>query len=205
VLPALPIAGLAAAAVLQALLAYALLALPRRRLALAGLVAWSAAASLWFNPLAVGGSATLTESALVRSALEIDRAAGGGTTWLVFGRVEIADLLRAAGLHTLNGTLPVPQPALWRRADPTGRDAEAYNRYAFATIAATPHGTPRVRASQATMFTLGIDPASPALRALGATHAVVDTLAKGHFGPDSGFEELARSGAARLYRIIPVP
>jgi hypothetical protein len=204
-LPALPAAPLFAAAALQAALGYALLAGPRRVLALALAVAWSAASSLWFNPLAAGGSATLTESALARAALAIDRDEGGATTWLVFGRAELADLLRSVGLHTLNGTLPVPQPALWRGLDPDGRNADAYNRYGSAILVAARLRTPRIRARQPTVFSVAIDPASPALRSLGATHVLADARSAAAFGPQSGFEELGRAGSARLFRVNPVP
>ena len=204
-LPGLPLAPLLAAAGLQAVLGYALLAGPRRTPALAALVAFSAASSLWFNPLAVGGSATLAESRVARAALAIDRAEGGRTTWLVFGRAELADLLRALGIHTLNGTLPVPQLELWRRLDPEGRFTDAYNRYGFSTLSAAHTRVPYFRAVQPTAFNLAIDPASPALRSLGATHVLVDAGAAGAFGPQSGFEELARAGSARLYRINAAP
>ena len=142
---------------------------------------------------------------MARAALSIDAAAGGRTTWLVFGRVELADLLRAVGIHTLNGTLPVPQLALWRRVDPEGRYLEAYNRYGFATVVPTPGRAPSFRALQPTMFSLSIDPASPALRALGATHVLLDRDDRGAFGPESGFEEVARVGTAILYRVTALP
>jgi len=203
-LPELPVAALFGAAGLQALLGYLLLVGPGRMAALVALVVASAASSLWFNPLAAGGAEDLTGSAVARAALEIDRSSGGRTTWVVFGRAEFADLLRSVGIHTLNGVLPVPQPELWHRVDPEGRYEDAYNRYASATFVAGGRAL-RIESRRPASFFVSVDPGSPALRSLGATHVLVDRGEPRAFSPQRGFEELAQVGSARLYRVSAAP
>jgi hypothetical protein len=123
----------------------------------------------------------------------------------VIGRPSLAELLRVAGVRVLNGMLPVPQPALWRRLDPEGRQSEAYDRYGIAALRVAPGSAPRFQALRPTAFAVSFDPASPALRELGATHLLLDGQDPAPFGPASGFEEVGRVGSARLYRINAAP
>ena len=85
----------------------------------------------------VGGAAYLRDNPLAQKILEIDRAAGGGTTWVAFGRDDVPNLFRALGVRALNGAQPLPQLELWRRIDPDGRQRKIYDRYAHVAFVAT--------------------------------------------------------------------
>jgi hypothetical protein len=170
-------------------------------LALPVLVALSAASTLWFNPLAVGGSAYLRDNALAQEIAEIDRAEGGDTTWVAFGRDDLPNLFRAIGVHALNGVHPLPQLDLWQRIDPEGRYRKVYDRYAHVAFVASASGDPRFRLHSQDYVILEIQPNSPEFRALGITHVLVRDEAATAFANLSGFEPLATIGPNHLFRV----
>jgi hypothetical protein len=183
----------------NAALAAFLLQMPRR--ALLALVVLSAISTLWFNPLAVGGAAYLRDNALARKITEIDRAAGGDTTWVAFGRDDLPNLFRAIGVRALNGVHPIPQLALWKRIDPDGRFRNVYNRYAHIAFAAVPSGAPRFQLHSQDYVIVQIRPNSDEFRALGVTHVLVREADAAAFERLSGFEPLATIGPNHLYRV----
>ncbi len=183
----------------NAVLAAFFLQLPRR--ALMALVALSAISTLWFNPLAVGGSAYLRDNPLAQAILEIDRAEGGQTTWVSFGRDDLPNLFRAIGVRALNGVHPIPQLELWKRIDPGGAFRNVYNRYAHIAFAAAPSGAPRFQLHSQDYVIVQIRPNSDEFRALGVTHVLVLDDAAAVFERLSGFEPLATIGPHHLYRV----
>ena len=183
----------------NAVLAAFLLWMPRR--ALLALVALSAISTLWFNPLAVGGAAYLRDNALAQKISEIDRAEGGDTTWVSFGRDDLPNLFRAIGVRALNGVHPIPQLALWKRIDPAGRFRNVYNRYAHIAFAAVPSGEPRFQLHSQDYVIVSIRPNSDEFRALGVTHVLVREADAAAFERLSGFEPLATIGPNHLYRV----
>lgn len=197
-LPGARAAWLAAFALANAGLAIALLRAPR--LALPALAAATAATTLWFNPLAAGGAGWLRENELSRKILEIDRAEGGRSVWISFGRDDLPNLFRALGVASLNGVHPLPQLALWERIDPDRRQRNVYDRYAHVAVVAAP-GPPRFQLHSQDYVILRIDPRGPALRALGATHVLVRDEDARAFEKLAGFEELAVVGPNHLYRV----
>jgi len=186
-------------AALNVALALAFLRTPRR--ALPVLVVLSAVSTLWFNPLAVGGSTYLRDNALAQKITEIDRAEGGDTTWVAFGRDDLANLFRAIGVHALNGAHPLPQLELWRRIDPEGRYGSVYNRYAHVAFVASASGEPRFRLHSQDYVVVEIQPNSAEFRALGVTHVLVRAAAAAAFEKLSGFEPLATIGPNHLFRV----
>lgn len=180
-------------------LALALLRVPRRTLPV--LVVLSAASTLWFNPLALGGAEYLRDNALARKITEIDRAEGGDTTWVAFGRDDLPNLFRALGVHALNGAHPLPQLELWKRIDPEGRYRSVYNRYAHVAFVASASGEPRFRLHSQDSVIVEIRPNSPEFRALGVTHVLVRDEAATAFEKLSGFEPLATIGPNHLFRV----
>ncbi len=80
---------LAAFVAVNVALALGFLRMPRRTFA--ALVVLSALSTLWFNPLAQGGSGYLQDNALAQKILEIDRGEGGDTTWVAFGRDDLPE------------------------------------------------------------------------------------------------------------------
>jgi hypothetical protein len=201
--PQLPLPLLAGAVLGNTALAFALLTARGRRAAVAAALLVGAASTLWFNPLCRAGSSYLAENPVSRAVLEIDRASGGHTTWVAFGRARSAELLRAAGVRCLNGTLTVPQLALWRPLDPERRFTQTYNRYGEAILIAAPERSPVFVLKNPTSFTVRVDPSSPEFRALGATHALYQGPHPDRFERLSGFEKLGTFGRVSLYRVEP--
>ena len=183
----------------NAVLAAFLLQMPRR--ALLALVALSAISTLWFNPLAVGGAAYLRDNALAKKITEIDRAEGGDTTWVAFGRDDLPNLFRAIGVRALNGVHPIPQLELWKRIDPEGRFRNVYNRYAHIAFVAVPSGAPRFQLHSQDYVIVQIRPDSDEFRALGVTHVLVREGDAAAFERLSSFEPLATIGPNHLYRV----
>ncbi len=190
---------LAAFVVANVVLAAAFLRLPRRSLWV--LVALSAASTLWFNPLAIGGAAYLHDNPLAQKILEIDRAEGGDTTWVAFGRDDLPNLFRAIGVRALNGAQPLPQLELWRRIDPTRSQQNVYDRYAHIAFVADRTPSPRFQLLSQDYVIVHIRPDSPAFRALGATHVLVRDDVAAAFEKLSGFEPIAVVGPNHLYRV----
>jgi hypothetical protein len=155
---------------------YAILRRPRPALVAGALAVALAASTLWFNPLVRGGSAFLRENALSQRILAIDHAAGGATTWAVFGPPALGNLPRMLGVRSLGGVQPIPQLDLWRRLDPTGEDREIYDRYAHVFFESGRSKAPRFRALGLDGFAVQVAPGSPALRELGATHVLIQML-----------------------------
>jgi hypothetical protein len=189
------LAGFVAA---NAALALALFVAPAR--GLAALVAASALSSLWFNPLAVGGTAYLRENELSRRILELDAAEGGESVWVSFGRDDLGNLFRALGVRSLVGVQPLPQTELWRRIDPQGRQRSVYDRYAHVAFVAS-RAPPRFQLHSQDYVIVSIDPRSPAFRALGVTHVLVRDDDAAAFERLTGFAPLASVGPNRLYRV----
>jgi hypothetical protein len=202
-LPELPLAALLGAALANAALAYAVLAASRPALPAVALAVLSAASSLWFNPLAAGGSGYLAANPVAERILALDRGAGGRSRWVVFGGVEVANLFRALGVRCLNGTLPVPQPELWRPLDPSASGREIYNRYAWVAFAAAPPETPRFQKLADDAFAVFVNPGSAAFRSLGVTHVVVSGGDRALFERLSGFRSLGSVGRHHFYEATP--
>jgi hypothetical protein len=106
------------------------LALLRGRVAaVAVLAAASVAATSWFNPIVHAGADYLLSNPLSKAVLDLDRAAGGRTRWLVYEQPSLADLFRAIGVRAINGVHSYPQRELWSRLGLEDRP-EIWNRYA---------------------------------------------------------------------------
>lgn len=197
-IPDARIAVLLAFAAVNAVLAAAFLRAPRA--ALLALVVLSGASSLWFNPLARGGTEYLRENALSREIRAIDAAAGAGTVWASFGRDDIGNLFRAIGVRSLGGAQPLPQLALWQRIDPSRRQRKVYDRYAHITFVASPN-PPRFRLFSQDSVILEIDPRSEAFRALGTTHVLVRGADAADFENLTGWTPFAVVGPNHLYAV----
>jgi hypothetical protein len=160
----------------------------------------SAASSLWFNPLARGGTDWLRDNALSREIRAIDGAAGGGTVWVSFGRDDIGNLFRTIGVRSLGGAQPIPQADLWRRIDPAAEQRKVWDRYAHVAFVAAQHA-PHFRLFSQDYVIVEIDPRSPAFRALGATHALVRDEDAASFERLTGWTPIAVIGPNHLYGV----
>lgn len=184
-------------------LAWIALAARRRALPLGALAALSLASAVWFHPVTQGGSRWLLDNELSRTIRALDREAGGDSVWASFGPDELANLFRMLGVDSINGALPIPQLALWRRIDPDGRGREAYNRYAHVALHFAPVSSPSFQLRSRDFVILRLDPGGPALRELGVTHvAFRGTPARRRaFEALAGFEPLGAVGHVFLYRV----
>jgi hypothetical protein len=151
--------------------------------------------------VAVGGTAFLRENALAREIVAIDRAAGGGTTWVSFGRDDLPNLFRALGVRSLAGAHPLPPLALWQRIDPDRQQRRVYDRYAHIAFVATPGGAPVFQLHSQDYVIVRIDPRSAAFRALGATHVLMRDPDAAAFEKLTGWVPLAVVGPNHLYRV----
>lgn len=183
-----------------------ILAARRRVLPALALAAASLATTVWFNPIAVGGADYLMGNELSRQILAIDRAAGGRSNWVAFGSDEVANLFRALGVRSINGTLTLPQLELWARIDPEGRARPLYDRYAHVAFVAAPDARPSFKLRSQDSLVVRINPAAQDLQKLGVTHALFhgDAKARDGFERLSGYEYLGSVGENHLYR-LPAP
>ncbi len=199
VLPDLELAwGLALAAANAALAALALRA-RRAWLPLAVLLAATLATTAWFNPVVRGGSAFVLDNPLSQRIRAIDREHGGQTTWLAFGRPELANLIWMQGVRSLNGLHAVPQLDFWHALDPARRHQRIYNRYAHVSFVASARRDFRVRAYSRDFLIARVHPADARLRQLGVTHMLVQHEDVGVFARLSGHEHLASFGDLHLF------
>jgi len=164
----------------------------------AALAGGLAACTLWFNPLAVGGSSYLLENPLSRVILEIDRLAGGKTVWSTYGDDRVANLFRVLGVHSLNGVHPIPELALWRRIDPLGVDELHYNRFAHVWVGEARTGTRFGHLQD--VLALYADPEEGVLEQLGVTHllARMDSSAGRRLQP---YKPIARVGPFGIFEL----
>jgi hypothetical protein len=190
---------LAALVAVEGIWGFALLRSWRPALVAGSAAALLAVSTLWFNPIVVGGSAWLLENPLSRAIRAVDRSAGGGTTWISYGDQHVANLVRVLGLRSLNGVLPVPQPALWAPIDPGGAARFHYDRFAHVFFGlARPSGR---FASAQDILAVYIDPEDGALERLGATHLLVRLVEPDLVRHFAAYEPLARVGDYALYAL----
>lgn len=173
----------------------------RPRVALPVLVVLSAASSIWFNPVAIGGTAFLRENDLAREIVAIDRAAEGESVWVSFGRDDLPNLFRTLGVRSLAGAHPLPPLALWERIDPERRQRSVYDRYAHVAFVAAPGGAPTFQLHSQDFVIVRIDPRTPAFRALGVTHVLMRDPDAAAFEKLTGWVPLAVVGPHHLYRV----
>jgi hypothetical protein len=185
-------------------LAYAIVRRARPALLLGGLVAASAAATLWWSPLVRGGSSYLRDNALAQRILAVDRAEGGATRWAVFGPPPLPNLLRAIGVRALNGVQPIPQLALWANLDPEGDDRAIYDRYAHVLFEVDRSERPSFHRMGPDAFSVRVAPGSPWLACAGASHVLVRTREPqpgAVLRAQRGLEWLGSEGVHHLFRL----
>ncbi len=165
--PWMPVAG-----ALVAFLA-TLAVLLRNRVALPLLAAISIAGTAWFNPLVLGGSDYLRDNPLSQRILALDRAAGGGSRWIVY-EDWIPNLLRAIGVHSVGGLQYLPQRELWARLDPENAANDAHNRYAHIIfVLPRGEGEPRIFVPYLDTVVVELSPESAAFARLGVDYVLI--------------------------------
>jgi len=205
-LPGARLAWLLPLTAANGVLAAWVLAARRRALPALAIAVASLATTAWFNPIAVGGAGYLVGNDLSRRIVEIDREAGGSSTWVAFGSDEVANLFRALGVRSINGTHTLPQLELWARIDPHGRWRGVYDRYAHVAFVASAEPRPSFKLRSQDSVVVYVDPSGPELRALGVTHALFHGEAQQReaFERLSGYEYLGSVGTNHLYRLPAV-
>jgi hypothetical protein len=173
-LPAVPFAPLCVAAAVNAIAAYAILAVRRPTALMACLAAAAVLTTGWFNPIARGGSDYLRENELSSAILDIDASLAGDSVWLTYGSPKLPNLIWAIGVRSLNGTHAVPQFELWRALDPARRYEHVYNRYAHVEFAAAPTDRARIQLRRHDIVRVTLSPLAPVVRGeLGVTHLLL--------------------------------
>lgn len=202
--PDFSLAAGAALAVANGALVAAALASRRRTLPLAIAAAGMVASTAWFNPVSVGGAAYLRDNPLSRKILELDRAAGGESTWIAYGSPRVGNLFRVLGVRSISGVQPVPQFALWETLDPDGRFRDGYNRYLHPAFFPWERAEVDMRPASVDILHVYLHPDAPALRELGVSHV----LAHGDDARDAierltDFAHAYSLGDNHLYRARP--
>jgi len=164
----------------------------------------SLVASAWFNPVVRGGTGYLYENPLSRRIVALDRAHDRDSTWLVFGNLQLPNLLRILGVHALNGVHPVPRPELWARLDSSGLMRRVYDRFAHVGFAVAPGSRPRLRAVGEDLVMVGLWPSPAMLSALGVTHVLVWSEERADLEPYEDLVELGAVGNTQLYAVPDV-
>ena len=188
-----------AGVIVNGALAFAILRRARPA-AVATLIAGALALStLWFNPLAVGGSHYLLDNDLSKMIVDLDRRAGGRSTWISYGDQTISNLFRVLGVRALDGAQPAPQLEMWESFDPTGVYRSRYNRFAHVFVGLANTGQRFWSTPDELMIEL--DPEGPEVERLGVTHLLVRTdnlrmaIRFGHYQP------VARAGYYTAYEL----
>ncbi|MDX1388143.1 MAG: hypothetical protein R3344_03085 [Acidobacteriota bacterium] len=157
--------------------------------------------TLWFNPVVIGGSSYLLDNALSRKIVEIDREHDGATVWAAYGSVQHPNLFRVLGVRAVNGVMPLPQLAQWRRVDPEGDDLDIYNRYAHFRLMPGSENV-RLELRQDDWVDVIANPTADNLGALGVTHVLIVSDRR---PPDEQLPDLAYVASHRwnhIYRVI---
>ncbi len=164
------------------------------------------ASTIWFNPVAVGGSDYLTRNPLSQKIVEIDRAHAGRSVWATYGPGGLPNLFRAIGVRAIDGVHPIPQLALWERLAPSPDAVDIYNRYASVSLALPRPDDHKIliRTLREDALQLRIHPQDRAFRRLGVTHVLVQ-MGSGFERGFSEFEPVARVGKNWLFEIPPGP
>jgi hypothetical protein len=190
---------------LNAVLAWLLLRGRWPRFAVGTACALGIGATIWFNPVVAGGSDYLRTNPLSQRILEIDRQAGGHTTWVAYSAPLVANLFRTLGIRCINGVLPIPQPETWRWFDMEGRFEETHNRFAHVLFEAAAVPRPQFKTQGLDLFSVETHPRDPVLLRIGVTHALARTDDPEAFASRWNVELLGVEGGYALYRVDPVP
>jgi len=158
-----------------------------------------ALSTLWFNPLAMGGSHYLLNNDLSKMILDIDRRTGGRSTWISYGDQTISNLFRVLGVRALDGAQPTPQLEMWKSLDPAGLYRPSYNRFAHVR-AEVAEGGLRFGSSREKIV-IALDPEGPEIQRLGVTHLLVRTDKPPMAIRFGSYQPTARTGYYTAYEL----
>jgi len=159
-----------------------------------------AASTLWFNPVAIGGSEYILHNPVSKMIVDLDRRAGGRSTWIAYGDGYVSNLFRMLGVRSLAGALPAPQPDLWAQMDPEGKARAQYNRFAHVSFVLALSGQP-FRSSVDSLW-VELDPDDPMLERMGVTHLLVRTAENPRLAIRfAGYQPAGRAGRFTAYEL----
>lgn len=203
----LPAGFVLLSALAAAAAAYLLLA-QRWTAFLALYLGWTLAAALPFHPLAEAPQSLRLSGELAAAGLADGGADAAGRRGVaVVGERNWAMTLPAAGVPVVGSLLYYPQPSLWRRLDPDGRQRDTYNRYQrlmFELRAQPAERTFSIESPRLDEVRVNLDPSRFDFRLLGARWVVTPVVnvealaANGSLEPLPG---LSGSAGVALYRV----
>jgi len=129
-----------------------------------------------FNPIVKGGTNYITNNPLSQRIRQIDEEEHGQSKWVVYGDLEMENLFRMIGVHTLGGYHPQPDFSLWSHFDPAGRLREkVYNQCAHVLFQYSESTQPEVYLAWEFGGAIGVkvNPAAPIFRELGVRYFLV--------------------------------
>ena len=186
--------------------ALAWLALTRSRFAAGAAAAVSVATTIWFNPLVAGGSTYIADNPLSRKVLEIDRAAGGGSRWIVYNHADLGVLLPAIGVKSLGGIHYYPQESLWSRVDPSRKYSWVWNRYAHVGFRLPKPGAGfSIEVRSYDLLVVFLDPADPEFQKFEADYILYSGDDGGALARTPGLQKLAAVGDRSIYKVLRAP
>lgn len=203
-------AGVLVAALLASAGAAALWAGRRRGAFIALYGGWTLAAVLPFHPLGQAPAALPLAAPLAAAGLQHAPASDAGRRGTaVVGTRTWALTLPAAGAPVINSVFYHPQPSLWRRLDPEGRQRGVYNRYQrlLLELGPQPDGPGfALESPRLDEVRLTLDPVRFDFRLLGARHVLApaghtaELSANPSLTPVHGGADAARGYALFLVR-----
>ena len=169
---------------------------------------WTLAAALPFHPLGQAPQALRLTGELAAAGLADGAADAAGRRGVaVVGERNWAMTLPAAGVPVVNSLLYYPQPSLWRRLDPDGRQRDTYNRYQrlMFELRAQPGGrTFSIESPRLDEVRVELDPSRFDFRLLGARWVITPAANAEALVSNGSLEPVpALSGSAgvALYRV----
>ena len=198
----LMLAGLASAA------AMALWVLRRDIGFVALYVGWSLAAILPFHPLGQAPATISLVDSLRATDLRNDQPDADGRRGVaVVSERNWAMTLPAAGVPVINSVFYVPQPSLWQRLDPEGRQRTLHNRYQRLLLDLAPQpgaATFTIESPRLDEVRLWLDPARFDFRLLGARQVLLPAMQARQLADNPTLERVAMEDASAPYALFNV-
>lgn len=191
-----------AVSIITAILTYYLLNTEKKKTVITIFAGISFAATAWFNPLVLKGTAFIYENNLSKEIIEINRLENGNTNWAAFSPWITPNLFRMTGIKSVNGSHAQPMFGLWEKIDPQRQYFQEYNRYAQVNFVPSATGNIRFHSPFPDQLYVYINPNSDVLEQLKVTHILATDENIAFFDGNKRFQKLWTYGNKAIYKLI---